>query len=439
MRKIKSGDNNEAPSNSGRLLKAMFTILLGAGSARIIGIASIPVLTRLYSPEDYGVLALYISFITVLAPVMTLRYVQAIPLPKSDITAFNLFSLCLKLIIFWSVLLSVALILFGEILFDFFNIKELREWWWLVVLGIAGTAIFELLSMWATRKREYKVLATTQINQALIGNAVKIGLGFLAAKPAGLLIGQFLNQSAGIFGFVKILKAEFKQLLPKVAFRREKSIARHYQEFLWFRLPSQVLMALSLQAPIFIMTILYGKEYTGQLSLAIVVLSLPAGLVGTAMGKAYYAEISRIGRKNIEEIKSLTINMQKNLFFIGLPAVAFLFFFSETLFSSVFGQDWRLAGIYGSILSPFIMFQFTSRPLMEVINVVGAQSVFLIIHSLRAAGLIVIFYILKFFEWEATNFVTLISVYLSAFYFFVSLYILLILNKKHSKVERDVS
>ncbi|MBF6615098.1 MAG: oligosaccharide flippase family protein, partial [Candidimonas sp.] len=87
---------------AGNVFRGMMTLLLGAGLARIVGLLSIPILARIYSPEDFGVLALYTAFIAVVVPVMTLRYVQAIPLPKTDVMAFNLFSVCFKLIIIFS-------------------------------------------------------------------------------------------------------------------------------------------------------------------------------------------------------------------------------------------------------------------------------------------------------------------------------------------------
>lgn len=418
----------------GNVFKGMFTLLIGAGLARIVGLVSIPILARIYSPEDYGVLALYTSFITILAPIMTLRYVQAIPLPKNDVMAFNLFSLCFKLIVFFSMVVALVLAVFGETILAWFNMEALMPWRWLIVLGAAGTAVYELFSLWATRKKQYKTIAKTQFTQSLIGNIAKIGLGLLAFKPSGIIIGQFLSQSAGITSFVKDAKTDFKTYLPQIKRSKEKFVAKYYQDFVWFRLPSQILMVLSIQAPVMMMAALYDKGVTGQLSLAMMALSLPVGLIGGAMAKAYYAEIAALGKNNIDKITALTFSVQKKLFIVGVPFAALVYFLSEIAFVLAFGEVWYMAGAFASILAPFVLFQFTSSPLMEVINILGTQVVYLVLHSLRIIGLLGVYLYAYSFQLESNNFVIIISVYLSGFYLLASVLVLSLLARANQKV-----
>lgn len=420
---------------SSNVFRGMFTLLIGAGLARVVGLISIPILARIYSPEDYGVLALYTSFVAILAPFLTLRYVQAIPLPKTDTMAFNLFLLCFKLIVFGSVVVAIILFTFGETLFGWFNMQALMPWWWLVVIGAAGTAVYELFSLWATRKKQYKVIAKTQFTQSLIGNLAKIGLGLIAFKPGGLIVGQFLSQSAGITSFVKEVKYDFKNLYPKIKNKRQKFLAKYFQDFVWYRLPSQILMILSIQAPVLMMAALYNKEVTGQLSLAMMVLSLPVGLIGSAMAKAYYAEIAELGKNNIKKITEITITVQKKLFLVGIPFAILVYLLSEFVFVIFFGEEWLLAGTFASILAPFILFQFTSSPLMEVINILGAQVVYLILHSLRIIGLLFIYLYIYYSQEEVMGFVGLISIYLAVFYFFASLLVFFLLINAKSQRE----
>lgn len=413
-----------APSG---VYRGMLIILMGAGLARIVGIVSIPALARIYTPEDYGVLALYTSLVTMLAPIMTLRYVQAIPLPKTDLIAFNLFSVCFKLIVFFSLLLAFALAVWGEVILGWFNMEVLMPWRWLIVLGATGTALYELFSLWATRKRKYTIISKAQLTQSLTGNAAKILLGLLGYKPSGMIIGQFLSQSSGITSFVKDARDELKAFVPKIRRNKEILAAKYYQNFVWFRFPSQILMVLSVQAPVLMMASLYGKELTGQLSMAMMALSLPVGLIGEAMSKAYYAEISSLGKNNINKIIKLTFSVQKNLFYIGIPLAIIIYYSSEFVFKLILGDSWATAGIFSSLLAPFILFQFTSSPLMEVINILSAQIVYLILHILRVIGLAMIFIYSSQFGLDSTTFVILISGYLSLFYLFASILVLSLL------------
>lgn len=414
---------------SNALINGIVTLAKGAILARVLSIACIPILTRLYSPEDYGVLALYISLVVIIAPTLSLRYVQAIPLPRSDTLALNIFSLSLKFILLTSTLLTFIFLAWNEEILTFFNMKVLIPWWYLVLIGAVGTALYELLSLWATRKRRYKVLATSQISQSIGGNLTKIALGLLSTGPSGLIIGQLVSQSGGAGNFIKHSFKELYGISDRKNNSKNRFVYRYYHDFPRFRLPSQFLMVVSLQSPILIMATLYGKELTGQLNLAIMSLSLPVGLISSAVAKAYYAEIALLGRNNVREIEHLTITIQKKLFFIGLPLASFVFFFADSLFVFAFGPEWLIAGVYASILAPYILFQFTSGPLMEVFNVISQQKYYLYIHLLRLLGLGVLFLFTKELSINDSDFIVMLSIYLSVFYMLVSYFVINVLKK----------
>jgi len=419
--------NNE---NSEYFFKNIFTLAKGAILARIIGFLSIPILTRTYTPEDYGILALYVSLISILAPMLTLRYVQAIPLPKSDVLAMSLFTISTKLIFIGTIILSCILVFFGRPLLGIFNMGILASFWPLISLGVAGTAFYELITLWATRKKKFKDIAISQINQSLIGSLVKIGLGLLSFKAPGLIIGQFFSQSGGIVRIFKGSLSDWRFLLPKVSLSKEKLVFMYYLDFLKYRFPSQILMVLSLQAPIVMMASLFDKDETGQLSLALMTLSLPASLIGSAIAKAYYAEIASIGKRNIKKIKDLTFKLQIKLFMIGVPITIVAMLISEFMFSFIFGNEWVLAGRFAAVLAPFILFQLTSSPLMEVINITGSQIFFLILHSVRICILCLLFVISSVYDVSPYDFVILLTITLSAFYLVASLSVLVNLKRQ---------
>lgn len=427
--KIKSLINRQLQGESGGVFRGMITLAMGAGLARIVGIASIPILTRLYSPDDYGVLAVYTSIVTVLVPILTFRYVTAIPLPKTDAMAFNLFVLCAKLIVLGTVLIALTLGLFGHTVLGWFSMEELAPYWWLIVIGVMGTASYELLSMWATRKKDYKVIAKTQFSQSLLGNLIKIGLGILAVKPLGLVFGQIVAQSGGIGSYIKNAIKDFRALRLGLINKKQWLLASYYQDFPKYRLPSQILMLLSVQAPVLMMAALHGKAETGQLGLAIMALSLPVSLVGGAMGRAYYAEVAAIGKSDFKKIWRLTVTVQKNLFAVGLPAAVLLMLLAEPAFAFFFGGEWVKAGLYASYFSIFTLLQFTSNPLVQVLNVVGSQFVFLMINVVRSVGYVFVYFIAQDFSLASNEFVILLASYLTVYYLIMTFLILLMVKQ----------
>lgn len=413
--------------------------MLGSSAARIIGFVSIPILTRIYSPEDYGALALFVASVAVLVPFATLKYSTAIPLPKTDAMAVNLLALSLLLIFALVIIIAIPLLLFGETILAWFNAQELAQWWWMIVLGVAGSAIYELFSLWSTRKKQYKTIAKTQIIQSLMGNLVKIVLGVLGLKPFGLIFGQLITQSAGISSLIKDSINDFKVNIPTISFRRIKFVAIFYREFAYYRLPSQFFMALSTQAPVVMMATLFDRELTGQLSLAVMAISLPAGLIGSSMAKAFYAEVAFLGRHNIEKIKTITIDIQKKLFIVGIPCAGLLMLFAESAFIFIFGEKWATAGYFAAVLAPFILMQLTSAPLVQLLNILGSQFDYLKINITRLIGLIFIFMVFRSFNFESHSLVKVLSAYLSIFYLSISLFIFYSVNKslKVGNVEKN--
>ncbi|WP_201588659.1 lipopolysaccharide biosynthesis protein [Psychrobacter pulmonis] len=429
MNKLKAKYNQLFASESGSTFKGMLTLALGSGAARIVGIASIPIVTRIYSPADYGLLALYISIVSILVPIATLRYSTAIPLPKTDALAINIVALGLLLIAIYSAILLSLLFLFSETILAWFDMAELAQWWWLIVLGVAGTASYELFSLWTTRKKQYKVMAKTQLSQSLIGSTAKIVLGLLAIKPIGLIIGQFFAQSAGIGGLIKASAKDFKRLMPEINRKRVKMLAIYYRDFPYFRLPSQLLLQVSSNAPILMMASLYSRELTGQLSLAIMAISIPTGLVGQSMAKAFYAEIAAVGKRDLVKVRAITIDVQKKLFLVGVPLTVLMMLLAEPLFKLVFGEEWKLAGKYATILAPFILLQLTSSPLMQVLNLIGGQLLFLVINIVRVLGLAAIFMLANNIELAADMFIILLSSFLFIFYLAMTAFIFHMINQ----------
>src|SRR5699024_3256850 len=109
--------------------------------------------------------------VSILAPIMTLRYVQAIPLPRHDTVAFNLFTLCAALSFIAVAILVVVSMTAGRMILTAFNMGELAQWQWLIILGTLGVSSYELLSLWATREKAYRDIAVTQFSQSLAGDA----------------------------------------------------------------------------------------------------------------------------------------------------------------------------------------------------------------------------------------------------------------------------
>jgi O-antigen/teichoic acid export membrane protein len=401
----------------------MAHLALGGVAARTVSIFTVPIVTRIYTPADFGTLSIYVSVVQIILPLLSLRYVFAIPLPRRDPLAFNLWILCGTLIIAESVLLTIALMFFSEPLLGLFSADKLLPWWFLIPLGAFTAGIGELLSSWAMRRRAYKRMAVNSIAVIVLGEGIKICLGWLGARPLGLVLGQMTGQSGGIVSFTRAFLPQFRQMWSKVSWQRVRLVACYYATYPMLRLPSQFLLAFAIQAPLLYTGRLYGIDEAGQLGLALTTLALPLNLIGQAVGQAYYAEVARIGRSRPDEIYQLSKATQYRLFFLGTPPALLLVFVGEPLFAFAFGPKWGDAGVYASTLAFYMLLQFTSAPLIQLLNVFGRQGVFLGINIFRTALIISLFWACHKFSLDMLTYVRAYSATMAIFYFAITIYI----------------
>lgn len=414
---------------TGTLFKGIVTLAWGTGLARLIGIVSIPIVTRLYSPEDHGLLSVYVSLVLVIAPVLSMRYILAIPLPSSDAVASNLLILSLGITCIMALFLSGLLWMLWDPIVEWIGVSSIHGWLWLVILGALTASIYETMTLWAVRRRSYSIISRTKIVQSLLGEGVKVGFGVAGIIPFGLLLGQAVSQGGGIGSLYAAFKGDLKW--RGGGWRKGKAILRRYKGFPIYRLPSQLLLAFSLQGPLIFAAALYGANFTGQLGLAMMALALPSNLIGQSVGQAFYGEIARLPKEGAsKKLWLLTRSVQLRLLIIGVPIALLVLLGGEKIFSFGFGDRWAKAGEYASLLSPFILLQLTSGPLVQLFNVLEAQVAFLFVNILRSVGLCAIYIICKYSGVSESGFVWILSFFLFFFYAGMSLYIVFVVRRK---------
>mgnify|MGYP001399071774 CR=1 FL=1 len=89
--------------------------------AQLIPVLLTPVLTRLYSPADFGVLELFLSVSLILGVIANGRYELAIVLPDEKKDAWNLMSLGMLISIAFTILLVLFVFLFVDQIVGWLN------------------------------------------------------------------------------------------------------------------------------------------------------------------------------------------------------------------------------------------------------------------------------------------------------------------------------
>lgn len=415
--------------SASNVFKGMKTLALGSGISKIIGILSIPILTRLYSPEDFGVLAIYTAIITMLAPIITLRYVLALPLPRHDGMAFNLLMLSTGLMLITCLIVNMFLWMFGGDILPIFSMEVLIPWWWLISLGLLGSVTYEMLTLWATRKRDYRAISKTNIGQSITGSLTKIILGLFGLNPFGLLVGQVVIQGGGSGSLLKIYSQDFKKNWRHLRWSRMLKMAWAHRGFPIYRVPSQFLMLLAGQAPLLFIAAMYDSNTTGQLGLALMALGFPLKLFGNTLAKAFYAEAANLGSKQPDKIRVMLISVVKRLAIFAVPPTLVLLVFGQEIFTLSFGEEWRLAGTFSEILAIYLFFQFMQTPVAHVFYIFEGQKQLLFLNIQRIGLVFVCFSFAYLVDLNSEMAILTYSIMLSVHYLLSSIYALKFIPK----------
>ncbi|WP_201532119.1 lipopolysaccharide biosynthesis protein [Psychrobacter sp. LFX-11D] len=374
----------------GSFVRNVSMLVGGTAFAQLITIILLPVLTRLYSPEDFGVLAVYLSFVSLISVVSCLRLEIAIPIPKEDKDALVLFVLSLGSVVVITLLTVVGTILFSKQIY-LATEGKLEGYVWLIPLSVFFSGIYAALQYWATRHKAFSLVAKTRLSQAVGGSSTQIGLGYAGLGPLGLLIGQLVSIGAGIIGLSRYFIKNSSSLLRDVKFSELKSVFKQYDRFPKYSTWEAFANSGAMQIPVILIAYYAVSAEAGFLMLAMRLLSAPMSLIGGAVGQVYLAEASE---KNYEgQLRQFTHNTVRALAKIGTPTIIFAGMAAPFLIPIIFGKEWQRAGILIAWMSPWFLMQFITSPVSMALHITNNPKIAMLLQFfgllLRVGGVVI--------------------------------------------------
>lgn len=325
------------------------TLLSGTSVAQLIPIAAMPVLSRLFSPAEYGILAIMVALFTVLGVAASGRFEFAIVLPKHDQDAYAVASLAIIVSIGFSVLVGVVLAVFSADVALVLGAPRIRSMLFLVPVVVAFTGIYNTLRFLANRFDQYRTIANAEILKTLTLTLTQMVLGTIGLGASGLTIGYAFGHtvsSVPLFRQAKALARSGTTNGPEL--RRQ---LRRYWKFPVLSLPAAVANSMAVHLTNLLIGARYAVADLGQYSMTQRVLGLPSAIVGTAVGQAFYRQATK---EMHEKGRSTSIYDRTTLVLAALATPAFIVIavIAPGLFGWVLGAEWRVAGEYARILAP---------------------------------------------------------------------------------------
>jgi len=384
----------------------VLTLMTGTTIAQAIPIAISPILTRLYSPKDFGVLALFVAITSIFGSVANGRYEMAIMLPKKETDAINIAALGILIILCLSSVLLIVVILFHDLILELLGNEQISTWLYFVPLVVLLVGLYNVLNYYNNRLKNYKDLAQATIIKSIASATVQLALGFMKAGVSGLISGQIISQ---FFANMKLLRniTKDKALISKVSKLKMIAVARRYKDFPKFSMWAVLANSLSYNLSNILISTIFSITTLGFYSIVQRMLAMPSSLIGSSISQVYF----RTAKEEKEKHNKATDTFNSTLKKLIILSVFFimLYFIVEDLFAFVFGEEWRIAGNYAKILIPFYMINFISSPLAITMSLFEKQKEALIINLILIFTSIGTLLFAKYFHLKFENFLYIFS------------------------------
>lgn len=358
-------------------IRNVITLMTGISIAQIISLLLMPVISRLFTPEDFGAASLFLSLGMIVATAGSLRFDQAIILPDKDSVAFNLFVLCML-----SLLVSAALFLIVAIVLTIYFpqstlVKTLGLWLYAIPIQavLLGTS-YCLVSL-HMRAKQYKIIAASQISRYTITPLGRIVIGVCCGSSAGgLIIGLIVGLTTTIgFMFWK-LKESFTNISQHINIKVLKETAKEYKEFPLNAAPAGLVFIISENMPILLFSFLYSSSVVGYFALGYRVVQVPVGVICESVRKVFLEKAARLKTQH-KQLRTTLIKAVLGMAATGIIPSLVLMLYGEKIFSVLLGGKWVTAGLYAEILAPWLFTIFISIPMTTIFIVMRKQNLWL--------------------------------------------------------------
>lgn len=361
----KAGIRRLLPKN--HFARGVSVLVGGTAGSQVLLVLASPLLTRLYGPDDFGLLAVYASLLAIIGVVSSLRYELAIPLPEDDVEAANVAALSLLLVITTAVLTGVVVLLLSGPISAALGVPALGPYLWLLPIGVLVAGAYKVFNYWAVRTKRFSTIAGTKLRQAIATIGIQL-VGFKLGSVA-LLLGQVAGQGVGTttLGVSAIRSTGFRG----IHWRGIKWIAWRYRRFPIYSSWAGGANTASAELPPTLIAALFTPAAAGLYALAHRVLTLPMSLIGQSIGQVFFANAAEARRNG--ELGSLVASVHTKLAHVGFPPALVLVLLGPNLFTFVFGEQWRQAGEFARWMAPWLYLQFVSSPISTVFSVTDNQ------------------------------------------------------------------
>ncbi|MNJ82805.1 Polysaccharide biosynthesis protein [compost metagenome] len=381
--------------NRSEFVKNILKLITGTAIAQLLTIAFSPIVQRLFTQEEWGFFALVSSIYGVIALISGGKYDVALLVPKRNVDAINLLGLSILVnlgfaIAFYGVLFLLSLAGWGG---------KLGVWYYLLPVFVFIVGVSQSLIAWNNRRKRYREIATFRISQSLLNNIFSIFTSLTRFPVNGVLLAYLGSGLVSLIVAIYQIKADFRLIRKGITINRMLFVGKKYARFPLINTFQALLDALQINGLIYIIAFLFGDYYVGVFSLAIRILFLPMGFIGTAIAQVFYQEAnSLIHRK--EKLIPLVRRTIKMSCLVIAPVFIILVLAGPQLFSFVYGKEWQGSGIYSRYLAAWVCIDFIRAPLSQIPLIFNRHHILLGFSIVSSTSIFLVFILGSSLKWN---------------------------------------
>lgn len=353
--------------------------MAGTVTSRLVLLIALPLLSRMYSPDQIGVWFLVASAAMILATVASLRYELAIMLPEDDEKSFQILRICFWLNLLSSVAVFTAVFVCRTQIAQLIGFTGPPAYLLAVSLLMPLSCGTEICASWLGRKNAFRRIAGARLCDAVSMTAVQLLLGMLFAPNAifllvGMLIGQVCGFSVAVISVLSTRPTSVD--LGLSVFRlpdweQVKGRLTEYRYYPIYMTPYTFVGVLCKRLVPFILAIYATTQLVGHFAMAYQLAYMPINVIGRSIGQAFYPKVARsIGSKNLDQF---VLRILYYLSVLALPPLVLLAFHAKWLVALLLGPDWEPTATYVVMLAVPCFTQLLSSWLDRVYDAAGRQ------------------------------------------------------------------
>lgn len=394
------------------------TLITGTALYQLITVASLPIVTRIYSPDSIGLISIYLSFFNFWLIGLSWRYESALIVAVNAQEINDLYRLSNYIAVIMSVISVPALATLQY--FDIFGLKVLPSWSPVIAgFSLCGYGLYMILRNYYLRFGEVRTISLSSVSRGVGNVSTRLLLGIFGAGINGLLFAEIVGSWLAYLTSLTKFRTRSFESTSTISFSNEGllGVAKKYKKFPTFELPSSLINQLALSLPVLMVGVMYGAASAGMFGMARLVYAIPNTQVGASVGDVFQYKLSNIQRtgtskEGIALFYSLTLKLGGLAFITLILAIAV----APIVVPIVFGENWREMGVLIAYISPWMSIALVVSSLSRALIVLQRQELKFYYDFFSLFIVLLAYFIARTYSFSLSEFITTLTIGLSLSY-----------------------